>query len=120
MVGGPGRRTGAPGHCRIYLSAGPFTTITADDAGTALITFIANGAAGSYTMTFWAGVSTNPGEPGPSYSKPLTVAPPPPVNTVFADDFAAGTVERWSRRVGGDPSTVAFPPRDGDTDDESS
>jgi len=120
----PGVITGLPavpsGHRRIYLSAGPFTTITADDAGTALLTFIASGAAGSYTMTFWAGVSTSPGEPGLSYSKPLTVTPPPPANTIFADGFAAGTVERWSRRVGGDASTVAFLPLDGDADDESS
>lgn len=120
----PGVITGLPavpsGHRRIYLSAGPFTTITAGDAGTALLTFIASGAAGSYTMTFWAGVSTNPGEPGLSSSRPLTVTPPPPANTIFADGFAAGTVERWSRRVGGDPSTVAYLPLNGDADDESS
>jgi len=107
----PGVITGLPavpsGHRRIYLSAGPFTTITAEDAGTALLTFIASGAAGSYTMTFWAGVSTNPGDPGLSYSKPLRVLPPAPANTILADGFEQGTVEGWSRRVGVDASTVA-------------
>jgi hypothetical protein len=123
----PGVITGLPavpsGHRRIYLSAGPFTTITAADAGTALLTFIAAGAAGSYTMTFWAGVTDLTGQhnnPELFFSKPLTVTPPPPANTIFADGFAAGTVERWSRRVGGDASTVAFLPLDGDADDESS
>ncbi|PWB78650.1 MAG: hypothetical protein C3F15_01205, partial [Holophagae bacterium] len=120
----PGVITGLPavptGHRRIYLSAGPFTTITADDAGTALLTFIAAGAAGSYTMTFWAGVTGQQNDPDLFFSKPLTVTPPPPANTIFADGFAAGTVERWSRRVGGDASTVAFLPLDGDADDESS
>ena len=120
----PGVITGLPavpsGHRRIYLSAGPFTTITANDAGTALLTFIANGAAGSYTMTFWAGVTGQENDPELFFSKPLTVTPPPPANTVFADGFTAGTVERWSRRVGGDPSTVALLPLDGDAHDESS
>jgi hypothetical protein len=120
----PGVITGLPavpsGHRRIYLSAGPFTTITANDAGTALLTFIANGAAGSYTMTFWAGVTGEENDPTLFFSKPLTVTPPPPANTIFADGFTAGTVERWSRRVGGDASTVAFLPLDGDANDESS
>jgi hypothetical protein len=119
----PGVITGLPavppGHRRIYLSAGPFTSITTNDAGTALINFIASGAAGSYTMTFWAGVTGQPNNPDLFFSKPLTVTPPPPANTVFADGFEAGTVERWSRRVGGDASTVAYLPLDGDADDES-
>jgi hypothetical protein len=119
----PGVITGLPavppGHRRIYLSAGPFTSITTNDAGTALINFIASGAAGSYTMTFWAGVTGQPNNPDLFSSKPLTVTPPPPANTVFADGFEAGTVERWSRRVGGDASTVAYLPLDGDADDES-
>jgi hypothetical protein len=122
----PGVITGLPavpsGHRRIYLSAGPFTTITNQDAGTALLTFIASGAAGSYTMTFWAGVSSNPGDPDPewSFSKSVRVTAPAPTGAIFADGFEAGTVERWSHRVGGDASTVAYLRLNGDAHDESS
>lgn len=122
----PGVITGLPavppGHRRIYVSAGPFTTITANDAGTALLNFTAAGAAGSYVMTFWAGVSTNPGDPDPewSYSKSLRVTAPAPAGTILADGFEQGTVEGWTRRVGGDASTVASLPLDGDANDESS
>ncbi|HPA79419.1 MAG TPA: hypothetical protein PLS95_01295 [Thermoanaerobaculales bacterium] len=119
----PGVITGLPavppGHRRIYLSAGPFTTITADDAGTALLDFTAAGAQGSYTMTFWAGVSTQPGEPGESYSKSLSVTPPMPPDAIFTDGFESGTTEGWSLRAGVDPSTVAYLPLDGDAHDES-
>ena len=119
----PGVITGLPavppGHRRIYLSAGPFTTITADDAGTALLDFTAAGAQGSYTMTFWAGVSTQPGEPGESSSKSLSVTPPMPPDAIFTDGFESGTTEGWSLRAGVDPSTVAYLPLDGDAHDES-
>jgi hypothetical protein len=122
----PGVITGLPavpaGHRRIYLSAGPFTTITAHDAGTALLDFTAAGAQGAYTMTFWAGVSTNPGDPDPEwdFSKSVQVTAPEPAGAIFADGFETGTVERWSRRGGVDGSTVAYLPLDGDAHDESS
>ena len=120
----PGVITGLPavppGHRRIYLSAGPFTTITGDDAGTTLLNFIASGAAGSYTMTFWAGVTGQENDPDLFFSKALMVMPPAPAGTILADGFEQGTVEGWTRRVGGDASTVAYLPLDGDANDESS
>jgi len=121
----PGVITGLPavpaGHRRIYLSAGPFTIITAEDVGTALLNFTAAGAQGAYTMTFWAGVSTDPGEPDPewSFSKSLRVTAPVPAGAILADGFDQGTVEGWTRRVGVDASTVAYLPLDGDANDES-
>lgn len=122
----PGVITGLPavpaGHRRIYLSAGPFSTITADDRGTVLLDFTAAGAQGAYTMTFWAGVSTEPGDPDPeaSFSKSLLVTAPAPAGAILADGFDQGTVEAWSRRSGVDGSTVAYLRLDGDASDESS
>lgn len=122
----PGVITGLPavpaGHRRIYLSAGPFTIITAEDVGTALLDFTAAGAQGSYTMTFWAGVSTDPQDPDPewSFSKSLRVTAPVPAGAILADGFDFGTVEGWSRRAGVDGSTVAYLRLDGDAADESS
>jgi hypothetical protein len=122
----PGVITGLPavppGHRRIYLSAGPFSTITADDRGTVLLDFTAAGAQGAYTMTFWAGVSTEPGDPesDESFSKPLRVTAPPPAGAILADGFDQGTVEAWTHRAGVDGSTVAYLRLDGDASDESS
>lgn len=122
----PGVITGLPGvpagHRRIYLSAGPFSTITNSDAGTALLNFTAAGAQGAYTMTFWAGVSTNPADPDPewSFSKSVRVTAPAPAGAILADGFDQGTVEAWSHRVGVDGSTVASLRLDGDAADESS
>lgn len=122
----PGVITGLPavpsGHRRIYLSAGPFSTITNNDAGTALLDFIASGAQGAYTMTFWAGVSSNPGDPDPEwhFSKSLRVTAPAPAGAILADGFDQGTVEGWSRRAGVDSSTVAALRLDGDAIDDSS
>ena len=87
----PGVITGLPGvpagHRRIYLSAGPFTTITADDAGTALLNFTAAGAQGAYTITFWAGVSVDPVVPEPewSFSKAVRVTAPAPAGQSESD-----------------------------------
>lgn len=110
------------GHRRIYLSAGPFTTITADDVGTALLNVTAAGAQGAYTMTFWAGVSVDPQPPEPewSFSKSVRVTAPAPAGAILADGFDQGTVEAWSHRAGVDGSTVAYLRLDGDASDESS
>jgi hypothetical protein len=122
----PGVITGLPGvpagHRRIYLSTGPFSTITNSDAGTALLNFTAAGAQGAYTITFWAGVSTNPGDPDPEwdFSKSVRVTAPAPAGAILADGFDKGTVEAWSRREGVDGSTVAYLRLDGDASDESS
>jgi hypothetical protein len=122
----PGVITGLPGvpagHRRIYLSAGPFTTITGDDAGTALLNFTAAGAQGAYTLTFWAGVSVDPVVPEPewSFSKNVRVTAPAPAGAILSDGFDQGTVEGWSRRSGVDGSTVAYLRLDGDASDESS
>lgn len=123
----PGVITNLPpvpaGHRRIYLSAGPFGAITGTDRGTALLSFVASGAQGSYTMTFWAGFSAPGGNVGQSdepYSLALSVLPPRAPNTILADGFEDGTAGGWSTRRGVDGSTVAYYPLDGTTDDESS
>jgi hypothetical protein len=110
-----------PRHRRIYLSAGPFVAITDSDKGTALLSFVASGDQGPYTMTFWAG-RRQPGQDdaqGDPRSLALSVLAPDPPNTVFADGLELGTTEFWSRRVGVDATTVAFFPFDGDVNDRS-
>ncbi len=108
----------APGHQRIWLSAGPLNMIDSD-AGTAFIDFIASSAAGDYTITFWAGVSTDPGPPGESFSIAVSVLQPTPPDTVMADRFEDGTLGHWSKRQPIDPTTVAYYPLDGTADDAS-
>lgn len=107
------------GHQRIYLSGGPFAAITDADRGTALLGFAASSNAGDYTITFWAGVSSQPGEPGASRSKSVRVMAPDPPGTILADGFELGTAAGWSARQGVDASAVAFLPLDGTADDAS-
>jgi len=121
----PGVITGLPpvpaGHRRIYLSTGQFSAITGNDKGTALLSFIANGAQGIYTMQFWAGYSAPGGETdqGEPFSLALSVLPPTSPNTILADGFEFGTAAGWSGRRGVDANAVALFPFDGDTADAS-
>ncbi len=106
------------GHQPVWLSAGPLNIIDSD-GGTAQLDFIASSAAGNYTITFWAGVSTEPGPPGESFSLDISVLQPTPPDTIMADRFEDGTLGRWSDRVPIDPTIVAYYPLDGTADDIS-
>ena len=118
----PGVITGLPpvpqGHQRIYLSAGPLATMTEDDAGTALVDFVGTSPQGSYTMTFWGGVSSEP-DHGESFSIPVSVMAPAPPDTILADGLEFGTLAGWSSWLGLDGRTVAYYPMDGDATDHS-
>jgi len=119
----PGVITGLPpvppGHQRIYLSAGPLAAMTEDDAGTALVDFVGTSPQGSYTMTFWGGVSSEPGDPGESFSIPVSVMAPSAPSTILADGLEFGTLAGWSSWLGLDGRTVAYYPMNGDATDHS-
>lgn len=118
----PGVITGLPpvppGHQRIYLSAGPLATMTEDDAGTALVDFVGTSQQGSYTMTFWGGVSSEP-DHGESFSIPVSVMAPTAPSTILADGLEFGTLAGWSSWLGLDGRTVAYYPMNGDATDHS-
>ncbi len=119
----PGVITGLPpvpaGHQRVYLSVGPLAAMNEDDRGTALVDFSATSAPGSYTITFWGGVSTEPGDPGESFSVQVSVMAPTAANTILADGLEFGTLAGWSSWRGLDGHTVAYYPMDGDATDQS-